>query len=104
MKNQFVYTVKFQVPNPEIEGEMLEKETKCSFNMNKVIRSMEIPNGNLIIILDDFHEDMVTQPDTVNPKTHRVIHGKKEKVIVQSEIHLSPEDKERFLKITNIEA
>lgn len=103
MKNQFIYTLKYSVPNPEKPEETIQKETKSSFNMNKVIRSMEIENGNLIIILDDFHEDMVTAADTLNLKTNRVIHGKKEKAIVQSEIHLSPEDKERFFKLTTIE-
>ncbi len=103
MKNQFIYSVKHNVPNPDVEGEFIEKVTKSSFNMEKVIRSMEIPNGNLIVILDDFHEENVSLPNSVNPNTHKVIHGKKEKQILQSEIHLSPEDKERFFTLTNIE-
>lgn len=100
MRNQFFYTIKIQTgtqENPE------EKSIKASFNIDMVIRSVEIPSGELMIILDDFHEEMMTLPDTVNTKTNRIIHGKKELTVVQSEITLSVEDKERFFQQTNIE-
>lgn len=102
MKNQFFYTVKHTVAGTDGAEDTINK-AMASFNVEKVIRSMEIPNGNLIVILDDFHEENVSLPNSVNPNTHKVIHGKKEKQILQSEIHLSPEDKERFYKLTNIE-
>ena len=99
MKNQFFYTIEHQSG----EGETLEtRKTLASFNMSKVIRSMEIPSGELIVILDDFHNE-VQQNNTVNPNTNKLIIGKKETVVVQSEIKLSVEDKGRFFSLTNIE-
>lgn len=99
MKNQFFYTIEHQTS----EGESIKtKKTLSSFNMDKVIRSMEIPTGELIVILDDFHNE-VQQNNTVNPNTNKLIIGKKETVVVQSEIKLSVEDKGRFFALTNIE-
>lgn len=100
MKNQFFYTIKQQVgteQSPEI------KEVKASLNVDMVIRSVELLSGELMLILNDFHEEMITQPDHMNIKTNKIIHGKKEKAIVQSEITLSVEDKERYIKLTSIE-
>jgi len=99
MKNQFLYTITHQVGTAEAPE---TKTSRASFNIDMVIRSMELPNGDLIIILDDFHEEMVTQPDSVNVRTNRVIHGKKEQAVVQSEITLNPEDKERFFNLLSI--
>lgn len=99
MKNQFIYTILHNVGTVEVPE---TKESKASFNIDMVIRSMELPSGELIVILDDFHEEMVTQPDQMNTKTNRVIHGKKEQAVVQSEITLSIEDKERFFNLLSI--
>lgn len=100
MKNQFFYKIKQQVGS-DIAPE--EKSIMASLNVDMVIRSVEIPSGELMIILNDFHEEMITLPDSVNTKTNRIVHGKKELAVVQSEITLSVEDKERFFKQTNIE-
>ena len=100
MGTQFIYTIQHQVGTPEAPA---TRESRASFNVDMVIRSMELPDGKLIVILDDFHEEMVTMPDSVNTKTNRIVHGKKELAVVQSEITLSAEDKERFFKQTNIE-
>lgn len=55
MKNQFFYTAEIQQPPKEGEetGEVLKM--KASFNVNKVIRSMETKPGCLMLLLDDFH-------------------------------------------------
>ncbi len=98
-RNQFFYTVFHQTGTEEVPE---TTKTMASFNIQKVIRSMEISSGDLIVILDDFHEE-IQQQNTVNPNTNKVIIGKKEKVILQSEIRLSVEDKERFFNQTNIE-
>ena len=100
MKNQFFYTIKQQVGS-DIAPE--EKSIMASLNVDMVIRSVEIPSGELMIILNDFHKEMITLPDSVNTKTNRIVHGKKELAVVQSEITLSVEDKERFFQQTNIE-
>lgn len=105
MKNQFFYTITQTIANgapDRANDEPIEVKTLASFNMDKVIRSMEIPSGELIVILDDFHNE-VQQNNTVNPNTNKLIIGKKETVVVQSEIRLSIEDKGRFFALTNIE-
>jgi hypothetical protein len=105
MKNQFFYTIVHTIANNapnRANDEPIETRTIASFNMDKVIRSMEIPSGELIVILDDFHNE-VQQNNTVNPNTNKLIIGKKETVVVQSEIKLSVEDKGRFFSLTNIE-
>ena len=99
MKNQFFYTIEYNSGTEEVPKIL---KTIASFNMDKVIRSMEIPSGELIVILDDFHNE-VQQNNTINPKTNKLIIGKKETVVVQSEIKLSEEDKGRFFSQTNIE-
>lgn len=100
MKNQFFYKIKHNVGTAEAPE---ERFVNASFNIDMVIRSVEIPSGELMIILNDFHQEMITLPDTINIKTNRVIHGKKELASVQSEITLSVEDAERFFQQTNIE-
>ena len=100
MKNQFFYTIKQQLGSDESP---VEKSIMASLNVDMVIRSVEIPSGELMIILNDFHQEMITLPDTINIKTNRVIQGKKEMAVVQSEITLSAEDKHRFYNQTNIE-
>jgi len=100
MKNQFLYTITHQVGTKEAPE---TKTSRGSFNIDMAIRSLELPDGNLLVILDDFHEEMITQPDQINVKTNRIIHGKKEQAVVQSEITLNPEDKERFFNLLCIE-
>ena len=103
MGNQFFYTIKFKVPGATPEAEPTERDFMASFNVDMVIRSLETADGGLVVILDDFHEEMVTMPNTINPNTNKVIHGKKELQTLQSEITLSKEDKERFYKLLNVE-
>ncbi len=100
MGTQFVYTIQHQAGTPEAPT---IKESRASFNVDMVIRSMELPDGRLVVILDDFHEEMLTLPDSINPNTNKVIRGKKELAVVQSEIQLSQEDKERFFNVLNVE-
>ncbi|TXG81637.1 MAG: hypothetical protein E6R13_06015 [Spirochaetes bacterium] len=88
MKNQFIYT-----------AVIAEKEYKASFNIEKVIRSLTEENGNVIVILDDFNERVTQQPD-IDVKTNKFKGYKNVRETVQSEIHLTPEDGERFYKLT----
>jgi hypothetical protein len=99
MKNQFSYTVKH---NTGTEAEPVIIEAKASFNIDMVIRSMEMPDGGLVVILDDFHEEMVTGSDTVNTSTNKIIRGKRELTVVQSEIQIDAADKERFFNLLAI--
>lgn len=88
MKNQFIYT-----------AVIAEKEYKASFNIEKVIRSLTEENGNMIVILDDFNERVTQQPD-IDLKTNKFKGYKNVRETVQSEIQLTPEDGERFYKLT----
>ena len=88
MKNQFIYT-----------AVIAEKKYKASFNIEKVIRSLTEENGNVIVILDDFNERVTQQPD-IDVKTNKFKGYKNVRETVQSEIHLTPEDGERFYKLT----
>jgi hypothetical protein len=91
MKNQFFYTA--------IIG---DKEYIASLNINKVIRTLENDEGGLIIILDDFNERVMEQPD-IDLKTNKFKGMKKVRETVQSEITINKEDAERFVKITKYE-
>lgn len=99
MQNQFFYTRKELVSgtpeNPEF------KEYRDSFNINKVVRSLTIEDGRLLILLDDLHERAQQVPD-VDPKTNKMKGYKRERNTFQSEIYLDPADAERFLKATSI--
>ena len=92
MKNQFIYT-----------AVIAEKEYKASFNIEKVIRSLTEDSGNVIVILDDFNERVTEQPD-IDLKTNKFRGMKKVRETVKSEIHLTPEDGERFYKLTEFNA
>jgi ATP/maltotriose-dependent transcriptional regulator MalT len=91
MSNQFVYQVTHQGSTPE---EIVT--TRASFNISKVIRSLELQDGRVIVILDDFHTVIQNGPDGVNHATKRLIKGVREATSVQSEIELDKEDGIRF--------
>ena len=99
MQNQFFYTRKELVSgtpeNPEF------KEYRDSFNVEKVVRTLTMEDGKLLVLLDDLHERAQQVPD-VDPKTNKMRGYKREKNTFQSEIYLDPADAERFLKLTSI--
>jgi hypothetical protein len=84
---QFAYT--------RTEG---EKTFTDSFNLEKVIRSVEVEDGKRIVILDDFHERVEMVPD-INVKTNKVVGTRRERNTYQSEIHLNAEDSKRFIEM-----
>jgi len=99
MANQFFYTRKELVSgtpeNPEF------KEYRDSFNVNKVIRSLTIDDGRVLVLIDDIHERVQETPD-INPTTGKVKGTKRERNVFQSEIYLTPEDGIRFYQETAI--
>ena len=96
--NQFYYTRKEPVA-PTTEGEELTfKEYKDSINLDKVIRSIELDNGQRLVLLDDLHERVREVP--VRNAKGAVTSIKREKDAFQSEIYLSAEDSERFVVAT----
>jgi hypothetical protein len=90
MTNQFFYTRK--------EG---DKEYTDSFNINKVIRTVQMDEGDLLVLMDDIHERAVETPN-INPKTNKMVGITRKRDVYQSEIHLHGEDIINFKKATNI--
>jgi len=98
--NQFFYTRKEPVQGTD----PLEfKEHLDSFNIEKVIRTIVMENDNRLVLLDDIHERSTEVPD-VNQKNGQVKGYKRERNTYQTEIYLSPEDSEKFIKLMNIES
>jgi hypothetical protein len=96
--NQFFYTRKEPIQGTD----PLEfKEYLDSFNIEKVIRTIIVENENRLVLLDDIHERSTEVPD-VNPKNGQVKGYKRERNTYQTEIYLTPEDSERFVKLLNI--
>jgi len=64
-----------------------------SFNLNKVIRSIQMTDNELLIVLDDLHERSEQVPDV---KNNKVVGSKRERNTYQTEIRLYDEDITRF--------
>lgn len=90
MTNQFFYTRK--------DG---DKEYIDSFNINKVIRSVQTGDNELLVLIDDIHERVMETPN-INPKTNKMIGVTRKRDVYQSEIHLYGEDIVNFRKLTTI--
>jgi hypothetical protein len=99
MKNQFFYTrkeLKSGTPDNPVYNTFRD-----SINMNKVIRSVGIEDGRLLILLDDLHERAQEVPE-VDARTNKVKGIKRQRNTFQSEIYLEPEDVQRFYEATSI--
>jgi hypothetical protein len=99
MKNQFFYTrkeLKSGTPDNPVYNTFRD-----SINMNKVIRSVGIEDGRLLILLDDLHERAQEVPE-VDARTNKVKGVKRQRNTFQSEIYLEPEDVQRFYEATSI--
>ena len=99
MKNQFFYTrkeLKSGTPDNPVYNTFRD-----SINMNKVIRSVGIEDGRLLILLDDLHERSQEVPD-IDAKTNKMKGIKRQRNTFQSEIYLEAEDVERFYEATSI--
>ena len=99
MKNQFFYTRKeLKSGTPE---NPVYNVFRDSFNINKVIRSIAIEDGRVLVLIDDLHERAQEVPD-IDPRTNKVKGVKRQKNTFQSEIYLEPEDVERFYNVTAV--
>jgi hypothetical protein len=74
------------------QGENGKDYTEC-FNLNKMIRSMQISEEELLILFDDYYERSEEVPDVKNGK---VVGSKRERHTYQTEIRLRGEDIIRF--------
>jgi hypothetical protein len=98
MKNQFMYTRKEPVEGTD---PVEYKEYVDSINVSKVIRSVEMTDGSLVVLLDDMHERTREVPN-INTKTNKVIGTKKVTEVYQTEVYLHDEDIERFRNLTKL--
>ena len=97
MKNQFFYTRKeLKSGTPE---NPVYNEFRDSFNINKVIRTVAIEDGRLLILLDDIHERAQEVPD-IDPRSNKMKGMKRQRNTFQSEIYLEGEDVNRFYNAT----
>ena len=91
MRNQFFYTRKEENGSHFID----------SFNIDKVIRTVQMDEGDLLVLLDDIHERAVETPN-INPKTNKMVGITRKRDVYQSEIHLIGEDIIRFKNVTEL--
>lgn len=112
-KTQFVYKREINVPpiKEDTEKGVLGTDgyTKIvldSFDIERVIRTIITDDDRMLLLLDDLHERYETKPK-VHPKTGAPKFDRKgqmmfEKVkeTFQSEIYISKEEGEQFLKLT----
>jgi hypothetical protein len=64
-----------------------------SFNLNKVIRTIQMDDNKVLVLLDDIHERPEDVPEVKNGK---VIGQKRVRNVFQTEINLFDEDVIRF--------
>jgi hypothetical protein len=65
------------------------------FNLNKVIRSVQIDENKMIVLLDDTHDRSEDVPD-IDPKTGKQKGVKRQRNTYSTEISLFDEDVTRF--------
>lgn len=101
-KNQFFFVRKEQISPSEGEIEIKFKEYRDSFNVNKIIRSLSLMDGRVLVLLDDFNERF--QDVSMKNSKGVITAYKREKGMFQTEIYLTEkEDVERFYKLTDIQ-
>jgi hypothetical protein len=66
-----------------------------SFNLNKVIRSVQVDDNKVLVLLDDAHDRSEDVPD-VDPKTGKQRGIKRQRNTYSTEISLVDEDVTRF--------
>ena len=66
-----------------------------SFNLNKVVRSVQVDDNKVLVLLDDTHDRSEDVPD-VDPKTGKTRGTKRERNTYSTEITLTGEDIKRF--------
>ena len=105
MRNQFFYTRTVQSQAEGTEGAettTVISSYRDSLNLDMVIRSVTLPSGEVVVLLNDVHLQYQQVPD-INTKTNAVKSYKEVRTSVQSEITLSVEDGKRFFSLTNVE-
>jgi len=105
MRTQFFYTRREVVANgaPTRPNETpIYAFRKDSFNLNHVIRSIEMHDGTVLVLLDDIHERTTESPN-INTRTNKAAGTVRKRDTYQSEIYLSKEDGERFYRAAAVD-
>ena len=100
MKNQFFFKYQQPVEAPMINGKEqppVFKELMQSFNLDKVLTSIETPTGRTII-MDHVHERSETVP--VYNKKREKIGEKQVKGLFQTEFSINHEESAKYMKVT----
>lgn len=92
MNNLFWYTRKEKNDKGE-DVEFLD-----SFNVNRILRTMTLDDGRMLVLLDDIHNRISEVP--VKNKRNAITGYKNQTLTVQSEITLEKEDVKAFIQMT----
>lgn len=92
MNNLFWYTRK----EKNHKGE--DVEFLDSFNINRILRTMTLDDGRMLVLLDDIHNRISEVP--VKNKRNSITGYKNQTLTVQSEITLEKEDVKAFIQMT----
>jgi hypothetical protein len=90
MSNLFFYTRKTE------DGKIFTD----SFNLDKVIRSVQVDDNKVLVLLDDAHDRSEDVPD-IDPKTGKQRGIKRQRNTYSTEISLFDEDITRFNSLNN---
>lgn len=71
-----------------------------SFNLNKVIRSVQVDDNKVLVLLDDAHDRSEDVPD-IDPKTGKQKGVKRQRNTYSTEISLFDEDVTKFHNLNN---
>ncbi len=82
--NLFYYTL-INKENPEAP------KLIGSFNVEKIIRTLQMEDGTTLVLLDDLHERTVSAP-VFDKSGRKVVSHRSERNTYQSEIYLNSED------------
>lgn len=76
-----------------------EKTFTDSFNLAKLVRTIELEDGRTLVLLDDLHERAAEVP-VVDPKTGKYKGTRRERNTYQSELYLDKDDAERLKSLS----
>jgi len=106
MKTQFFYTRKEKMGSVQSTVGLGERAIysykRDSFNLNAVIRSIEMADGSVLVLLNDIHERTQEVPN-INVRSNKVSGVTRKRDTFQSEIYLSKEDGERFFRASPVD-
>jgi hypothetical protein len=94
---QFTYAREVVVKKEDGTTETVERID--SLNLTKIIRTVELDNGNRLVTLDDFHTEK--RPEPILNKAGKVTGYKNAENTYQSEIILNRADGDRLLDELN---